>query len=86
MYLTMEQYFVSDALVKYLIRKGEFPCMLIRFWREFYLRFWQKLYLQFYGLFGKAVSDYQQKNKIGGLFNEQNCISRTSYRGTYIFA
>ena len=30
-------------------------------WREFYLRLWQKLYLQFYGIFGKAVSDYQQK-------------------------
>lgn len=76
MYLRMEQYFVSNALVKYLIRKGEFPCMLIRFWPVLYLRLWQKLYLQFYGLFGKAVSDYQQKNKIGGFFNEQNCISR----------
>ena len=63
MYLMMEQYFVSNALAKYLIRKGEFPCMLIRFWRGFYLRFWQKLYLQFYGLFGKAVSDYKQKKQ-----------------------
>ena len=63
MYLTMEQYFASNALVKYLIRKGEFPCMLIRFWREFYLRFWQKLYLQFYGLFGKVVSDCEANQK-----------------------
>lgn len=37
--------------------------MLIHFWLGFYLRFWQKLYLQFYGLFGKAVSDYQQKKQ-----------------------
>ena len=63
MCLMMEKYFVSDALAKCLIRKGEFPCMLIRFWLEFYSRFWQKLYLQFYGLFGKAVSDYQQKKQ-----------------------
>ena len=63
MYLMTEQYFASDALVKYLIRKGEFPCMLIRFWLGFYLRFWQKLSLQFYGLFGKVVSDYQHKNR-----------------------
>ena len=63
MYLTMEQYFVSNALAKYLIRKGEFPCMLIRFWPVFYLRFWQKLSLQFYGLFGKAVNDWQHKKQ-----------------------
>ena len=31
------------------------------------------------------ISGIKIKNKIGGLFNEQNFISRTGYRRTYIF-